>query len=71
MDLSVQTGQKQAKMRFLITDLGNEDLILGYPWLANFEPKFSWKKGVIDVTFELNARLDLSRQATTKLLCLL
>ena len=51
VDLSIQTGQKQAKMRFLITDLGNEDLILGYPWLANFEPKFSWKEGVIDTSY--------------------
>ena len=51
VDLSIQTGQKQAKMRFLITDLGNEDLILGYPWLANFEPKFSWKEGAIDTSY--------------------
>ena len=36
-------------MRFLITDLGHEDLILGYPWLATFEPKFSWADGTIDV----------------------
>ena len=45
VDLSIQTGQKQAKMRFLIMDLGNKDLILGYPWLVNFEPKFSWSEG--------------------------
>jgi hypothetical protein len=32
VDLNVQTGQKNAKMQFLITDLGLEDLILGYPW---------------------------------------
>ena len=51
VDLSVQTGKKRAKMRFLITDLGNEDLILGYPWLANFEPKFSWSEGVIDTSY--------------------
>ena len=51
VDLSVQTGQKQAKMRFLITDLEDEDLILGYPWLANFEPKFSWSEGVIDTAY--------------------
>ena len=51
VDLSIQTRQKQAKMRFLITDLGNEDLILGYPWLANFKPKFSWKEGVIDTSY--------------------
>ena len=49
MDLSVQTGKKQSKMRFLVTDLGHEDLILGYPWLATFEPKFSWADGTIEV----------------------
>ena len=49
VDLNVQTGKKQNKMRFLITDLGNEDLILGYPWLATFEPKFSWADGTIDM----------------------
>ena len=48
VDLSVQTGKKQAKMQFLITDLGHEDLILGYPWLATFEPGFSWADGTIN-----------------------
>ena len=51
VDLNVHTGSKQAKMRFLITELGNEDLILGYPWLANFEPKFSWSDGVMDTSY--------------------
>jgi hypothetical protein len=36
------------KLRFLVTDLGNEDLILGYPWLATFEPQFNWRNSVID-----------------------
>ena len=35
-------------MRFLITDLGHEDLILGYPWLATFEPGFSWANSTIN-----------------------
>jgi hypothetical protein len=50
VDLNVQSGNKGTKMRFLVTDLGLEDLILGYPWLAYFEPKFSWREGVIDTT---------------------
>jgi hypothetical protein len=37
-------------MRFLVTDLGGEDLVLGYPWLATFEPKFNWREAVIDTT---------------------
>ena len=53
VDLSVQTGQKHNKMRFLVTDLGHEDLILGYPWLATFEPKFGWADGTIDTEYLL------------------
>jgi hypothetical protein len=43
MDLKVRTGDKEEKMHFLITDLGNEDLILGYPWLVMFKPQFIWQ----------------------------
>jgi hypothetical protein len=50
LDLNVQSGNKNTKMQFLVTDLGLEDLILGYPWLAYFKPKFSWREGVIDTT---------------------
>src|SRR6267378_4305783 len=35
-------------MRFLVTDLGVEDVILGYPWLSTFEPQFSWKNATVD-----------------------
>ena len=38
-------------MRFLITDLGTEDLILGYPWLAVFEPKFQWRDTSINIEY--------------------
>ncbi len=29
-------------MRFLITNIRNEDVVLGYPWLSTFEPQFDW-----------------------------
>ena len=35
-------------MRFLVSDVRRKDAILGYPWLATFEPKFSWAHGTID-----------------------
>ena len=38
-------------MKFLVTDLGGEDLILGYPWLSTFEPKFRWRDASIDTSF--------------------
>ena len=51
VDLEVKTGDKNQKMHFLITDLGDDDLILGYPWLSTFELKFSWHDGAIDTHF--------------------
>ena len=50
VDLSVRTGKREETMRFLVTGLGNEDLILGYPWLTTFEPQFNWANGVIDTS---------------------
>jgi hypothetical protein len=48
LDLDVYTKGIHREMRFLITDIGSEDILLGYPWLASFEPKFSWRHAVID-----------------------
>ena len=48
VDLLVKTKGQEKKMRFLVTDLGVEDVILGYPWLATFEPQFSWKDATVD-----------------------
>jgi len=50
VDLLVQTKGQEKKMRFLVTDLGVEDVILGYPWLAMFEPQFSWKNTTVDTS---------------------
>jgi hypothetical protein len=50
VDLDVWTGKREEQMRFLVTNLGGEDLVLGYPWLATFEPKFNWRDAVIDTT---------------------
>ena len=50
VDLDVQTKGIHKEMRFLLTDLGGEDIILGYPWLATFKPKVTWKTATIDTT---------------------
>ena len=49
VDLMVETAGRKKEMRFLVSNVGREDAILGYPWLATFEPKFSWAHGTIDV----------------------
>jgi hypothetical protein len=35
-------------MHFLITDIGHKDVLLGYPWLSAYKPRFSWQHGSID-----------------------
>ena len=48
LELKVTTKEIDKVMRFLVTDIGNEDLLLGYPWLATFEPTFRWKDAIIE-----------------------
>ena len=35
-------------MKFLVTDLGEGKIVLGYPWLVAFEPKIDWKNAVLE-----------------------
>ncbi len=48
IDLNVQMKNIRRDMRFLITNIGNEDIVLGYPWLSMFEPQFDWTHAVIN-----------------------
>ena len=47
LDLDIKTKGIHKEMRFLITNIGKEDILLGYPWLATYEPKFRWKDATI------------------------
>jgi hypothetical protein len=48
LDLDICTNGIHKEMRFLVTDIGHEEVLLGYPWLATFEPRFNWRSVVID-----------------------
>jgi hypothetical protein len=48
LDLNIRTNGHNKEMRFLVTDIGHKEILLGYPWLATFKPKFNWKSAVID-----------------------
>ncbi len=50
VDLQVQVGPKKEEMHFLVTHIGEDELVLGYPWLAAFQPKIDWKNAVLDET---------------------
>ncbi len=51
-DLQVRTGADTKLLRFLLTNLGRDEVILGYPWLTAFEPVIHWKDATLDKTFQ-------------------
>jgi hypothetical protein len=48
VDLLVRCGDKSKELRFLVTDLGEEEIVVGYPWLKVFRPKIDWKNTTLD-----------------------
>jgi hypothetical protein len=47
-DLEVRTGERKTNMRFFLTELGPQRMILGYPWFVAVQPRIDWAKGWID-----------------------
>jgi len=46
-DLTTRTGTKSTTLRYFLLDLGDNKVILGYPWFAAAQPKVNWAKGWI------------------------
>ena len=44
----MQTGQQRTKLCFFLTDIGDQKLVLGYPWFAATQPNFDWAQWWID-----------------------
>ena len=47
-DLEMQMGQHRTKLHFFLTDIGDQKLILGYPWFAATQPNIDWARGWIE-----------------------
>jgi hypothetical protein len=45
--LCVHCREKQAHQRFYITNLGDDHILLRYPWLEEFNPDVDWKVGAM------------------------
>src|SRR6266851_10008938 len=43
-----RTGPKRTRLCYFLMDLGENHLILRYPWFASAQPKIDWAKGWID-----------------------
>jgi hypothetical protein len=41
-------GDKESLQHFYITNLGRDCILLGYPWLSEFNPQIDWTKGEVD-----------------------
>jgi hypothetical protein len=48
VDLNVEIHGKICKERFLVTGLGKQKIILGFPWLKKMNPIIDWQKGTLD-----------------------
>src|SRR5271163_1119758 len=46
-DLDLKIGDKTSITRFMITGLGEQKVILGYPWFQKHNPEINWNTGVI------------------------
>jgi hypothetical protein len=47
VDLATRTGTRSTMLRYFLLDLGDNKVILGYPWFAAAQPKIDWAKGWI------------------------
>jgi hypothetical protein len=41
-DLTTRTGHSTRTLRYFLTDLGDNKVILGYPWFVAAQPKIDW-----------------------------
>ncbi len=48
VDLTTKTREKRTRLRYFLTDLGENQAILGYPWFASAQPKIDWARGWIN-----------------------
>jgi hypothetical protein len=58
VDLYVQLGNKEQHVRFFVTNLGKDRMILRHLWLHTFNPQIDWTKG------NLQGKLEISTTAT-------
>jgi len=47
-ELDINFGTRTRKTRFLISGLGKQQLIFGFPWLERENPTINWKRGSLE-----------------------
>ena len=45
VELNARINGKQMDLQLLVTGLGKQKIILGFPWLHEYNPEINWKMG--------------------------
>jgi len=48
VETNVNIGGRTQEIRFLVSGLGRQKIILGFPWLEKENPTIDWKKATLD-----------------------
>ena len=48
VELYLTIHKRKRKQRLLVTGLGRQQIILGYPWLKEMNPLIDWEKGTLE-----------------------
>ncbi|ESK83046.1 hypothetical protein Moror_11724 [Moniliophthora roreri MCA 2997] len=59
VELEFQIAGKDFKENFMISGIGNEDMILGLPWLRYHNPMIDWETG--EIQFPLRRKIQIKR----------
>jgi hypothetical protein len=43
--LKIKINERQMNLRLLVTGLGKQKIILGFPWLNEHNPDINWRTG--------------------------
>jgi hypothetical protein len=47
IDLDLKQGDLKRTLQFFLMNIGDRDIILGYPWFAAIQPIIDWARGWI------------------------
>ena len=61
-ELELQAGTHSENLRFLITDLGSDRIILGLPWLRKHNPGIDWGSGKVHLGKDEGVESDAESQ---------
>jgi hypothetical protein len=73
--IKVQVGNRTEKLRFFISNIGKDHIILGLPWLERINPIIDWAKGTVEIDdkriqrkvgYALRKDLEVKRLATIR-----